>query len=350
MNISDPYHSHIPPGVYVRSIIYIIAFYLNYLIIFDNCIEHKYGVGKFISINLIILVSAILTLYIVWDFSIADKSIPPHHGPHNGPNLAPLLPPPPPNANIIIDPIDISPNIRFLADSIRDGIILIFIIGLSVAIKLSQHIAKTKRQSQFLIASQREEELNSLKSQLSPHFLFNTLNSIYALIDICPQKAKQTTHDLSHMLRYILYETSSTVKLQTELNFIKNYIDLMKVRLGDKVQLNINIDEGNSNNSKIAPLIFISIVENVFKHGNTGNTSHHMDISITANDGIVTCHTFNYYNANSQSSKKGIGLNNLKRRLDLIYKENAKLDINKTDNTFMVDLSINLNSQPFLIH
>lgn len=334
MKIGSPHHNSIPTGVYVRSLIYIIAFYINYFFLFGKCIDNRHGQWKFIFYNIIILIFSILILYVVWDFTAADKPIHAFDGPY-------LSPPPP--EEVLQYPGELPYIIRSIGNFIRDGVILIFIIGLSVAIKLSQHTLKIQQYKQSLIATQREEELNRLKCQLNPHFLFNTLNSIYALIDISQSKAKKAIHELSHMLRYMLYENPETVELISELDFIKNYIALMKLRLGDTIPVNATIDTGNSEKVKIAPLIFITIIENAFKHGNTGNPTQAIDISIIAKDGYVTCHTFNYFNSKKQSQNNGIGLRNLRRRLALIYKEKAQLSFHQTENTFTVDLHINLN-------
>ena len=334
MNIGSPHHENIPTGVYIRSVIYIIAFYINYFFLFDKYIDKRYGQWKFIFYNIIILIFAILILYIVWDLTAADKPIHALDKPYL---------PPPPHEEVLHHPGELPHLIRSIGNFIRDGVILIFIIGLSVAIKLSQRMIKLQQYRQSLIATQREEELNSLKSQLNPHFLFNTLNSIYALIDISQPKAKKAVHELSYMLRYMLYENPETVELKSELDFIKNYIALIKLRLGDTIPVNVSIDTGNNEKVRIAPLIFITIIENVFKHGNTGNSAQAMEISIIEKDGYITCHTFNYFNPKKQSQNNGIGLSNLRRRLALIYKEKAQLSFHQTENTFTVDLHINLN-------
>lgn len=335
MKIGSPQHPHIPTGVYARSFIYIFAFYINYFFLFEKCIDDRHGFLKFIFYNTLILIATIFILYVIWDATATDKTIHVLDGPY--------LPPPELSDVDTYNPEEIQHKIRSIGNFVRDGIILIFIIGLCVAIKMSQRMNKMMQYRQSLIASQREEELNNLKNQLNPHFLFNTLNSIYALIDICPSKAKNAVHELSSMLRYMIYANPETVELKSEVKFIKNYIELMSIRLGKTIPLNVEINIENSENAKIAPLIFITIIENVFKHGNTGNPLHLMEISITANNGHVTCHTFNYYNSKSQSSDKGIGISNLTRRLALIYGNKANLAISKSKDTYTVILKIDLN-------
>ena len=118
----------------------------------------------------------------------------------------------------------------------RDVVMLILVIGFATALRLGDKWLKLDRRRQDLVNMQREEELKNLKSQLNPHFLFNTLNSIYALIAISPTKAQEAVHELSRLLRYVLYDTSATVSLKQELAFIDNYVSLMKLRLSSAIK------------------------------------------------------------------------------------------------------------------
>lgn len=337
MNIGDTTQDNLPPEVFARCVLFIVVYYINYFFIVDKCLNGKHTAWKFLCYNVILFFLSIVLLYIVWKYNVSSR---PMHE---------FIPPHPMAGSITIseDSVIQSESIRYFARTlslfIRDGLMLILAMFLSLAIKLSKKWVKDKEIEQMQITTQREEELKNLKNQLNPHFLFNTLNSIYALIDICPKKAQKSVHELSYMLRYILYETPSDVELKSELNFVQNYIDLMKMRLGDNIIVNTILNAGNCEKLKIAPLIFITIVENVFKHGNTGNPLHEMTISITAQDNIILCETFNHYNPNGLSHSNGIGLNNLKRRLNLIYGDKTTLLITKTDDTFSVKLIIDLN-------
>ncbi len=337
MNIGDPYSSTLPANVFAKSILFIVVYYINYFFIIDKCFNAKHSTLIFSISNIIILITSLIIIYIVWDYKESSEPMHEYLPPH------PLAPTTTDTDSATIFPGDTRFIARALSLFLRDGVMIIMAMSLALAVKLSSKWIAEKEHRQMLITVQKEEELKNFKNQLNPHFLFNTLNSIYALIDISPQKSKEAVHELSHMLRYILYETPSAVELQMELNFINSYIDLMKIRFHDKTPINVTLDAGNCEKMKIAPLIFISLVENVFKHGNTGNPCHQMEISITVKDGIVTCHTFNYCNTDNQSSNTGIGLNNLKQRLNLIYGEKAMLSISKNDSTFAVDLKIDLN-------
>lgn len=341
MSIGDTHRTNLPTGVYAKSILFIAVYYINYFFIVDKCFNSKHTSSKFILYNSIILIISLAITYFVWKCNAADKPITEYSAPHP-------MAPPPHHAHEVPHAPEVQPgDIRFMARTLslflRDAVMIILAMSLSMTIKLSSKWIKEKEHQQMLISAQREEELNSLKSQLNPHFLFNSLNSIYALIDVSPQRAKESVHELSHMLRYVLYETSSEVELKSELKFIKDYITLMKIRLGNKIPINVTLDVGDNPNLKIAPLIFITIIENVFKHGNTGNSEHQIDVSITTKNGVVSCSTFNHYNNNVLTNGNGIGLKNLKKRLNLIYGEKATLIINKTKDSFSVDLKIDLN-------
>ena len=143
----------------------------------------------------------------------------------------------------------------------RDVVMLILVIGFATALRLGDKWLKLDRRRQDLVNMQREEELKNLKSQLNPHFLFNTLNSIYALIAISPTKAQEAVHELSRLLRYVLYDTSATVSLKQELAFIDNYVSLMKLRLSSAIRLNVTLDAGNNETLRVAPLLFITLIE-----------------------------------------------------------------------------------------
>lgn len=350
MNLNSPRHDGIPTGIYVKFVVYIIVFYLNYYLIIDRCLNKKNSTYKIIGYNVLVLIGAIVVLYITWRLTAADHPmhIESNHQPfpESLPMTKPGEVPPPPPHELMTQPGEMQHFIQALTTILRDVIILIMAMALSVAIKLNNRRVKYESYRQQMIASQREEELKSLKNQLNPHFLFNTLNIIYALIDVSPQKAKHAVHEISHLLRYVLYENPSIVTLAQELKFVSSYIELMKLRIGDKMPINVLVSDGGCGEMPIAPLTFISIIENVFKHGNTGNKNHAMEIEVIADAGVVKCRTSNYFmpESLSQSTSEGIGLANLRRRLNLIYGDNAQLETKKSDDQYIVELIINLNN------
>ena len=166
-----------------------------------------------------------------------------------------------------------------------------------------------------------EAELAWLKNQINPHFLFNTLNNISSLTQIDADKAQDTVMQLSDLLRYAMYETNKPkVALEGEVEFMRNYIDLMKLRCNEMTTVNeeIIIEDGKA---EIAPLLFISLIENAFKHGTNSNAPASIDISLTQQDGtlVFTCDNTNNPKPTKDRSGSGIGLENTRRRLDLLY-------------------------------
>lgn len=146
--------------------------------------------------------------------------------------------------------------------------LLALTVALSVAIKMTGNWYRTEAEKQEIEKERTQAELKNLKSQLNPHFLFNTLNNIYALIQLNPPQAQYAVHSLSHLLRYVLYDNNQNlISLDKEFAFMKNYIELMSLRLSsDQVKLNIDIpDDGRG--YMVAPLLFITLIENAFKHG-----------------------------------------------------------------------------------
>ena len=209
-------------------------------------------------------------------------------------------------------------------DSLLRILACICVIGTAVALKSIQnlYVAEEKRKEEK--RAKTEAELKNLKSQLNPHFLFNTLNNIYALIAISQEKSQAAVIDLSKMLRYILYEADAEeVEISKEINFIENYIKLMRLRLSDKVEVTTHFDITQNESLHIAPLLFITFVENAFKHGISVNEHSFVHFSIVE----TSPHTIECILENScfpkdgktDKSGSGIGLENLKRRLELIY-------------------------------
>ena len=231
----------------------------------------------------------------------------------------------------------------------RDLLFAILVIALAFAVRMTLRWFKEQRVRADLIASQRETELENLKSQVNPHFLFNTLNAIYALIDINPSQAQKAIHELSGLMRYALYETSEMVTLKQEIAFLKNYITLMEMRMGKKNDIKVSLSCNGHCDYMIAPLLFIPIIENAIKYGNTGKYEDSINIEIKVNDGVVKCHTFNHFidRKLKETKDSGIGITNLQRRLNLIYGKKASFKTICQNNTFEAELIIDLNDFQF---
>jgi two-component system, LytTR family, sensor histidine kinase AlgZ len=189
-------------------------------------------------------------------------------------------------------------------------------------------------------------ELGFLKAQVNPHFLFNTLNNMYYLATVNSPKTPEVIDKLSQMMRYMLYDTNhQKVPLTKEIDYMKNYIDLEKLRLENQLPINF-VTTGNIDGIQIVPLIFITFLENAFKHGVSNNSKNaFVNISIDMNGKkciyIVENSKLPTKTENT-NEKSGIGLQNVNRRLDLSYPDNYKLDIIENETSYKVILSLNL--------
>lgn len=227
--------------------------------------------------------------------------------------------------------------IHFLSSSLISG----FAMGLGVIEKLTQN---EKRQKEL-----EKEKLNSelafLKSQVSPHFFFNTLNNIYTLIGIDTEEAQDAVLKLSKLMRYLLYESEDgNSRLSDEINFMNHYIDLMKLRISKKVDLTVEMP-GNVPELSIPPLLFIAFIENAFKHGVSYREQSFIHIGMEVNNEQIRFESRNSLGRSGTEGEKkhsGIGLENVKKRLELLYPGTHELQITESTEEFAVRLTINL--------
>ncbi len=206
---------------------------------------------------------------------------------------------------------------------LRDLGMMVFVAGLGAAIRTSLRWREVEEQLMESERRKTEVELKNLKNQLNPHFLLNTLNNIYALIAFDSDKAQAAVQELSKLLRHVLYDNQATfVPLEKELDFIRNYVELMRIRLSAKVKLSVRLESDPGNALQIAPLIFISLIENAFKHGISPVEESFISISITGeSDGRVVCEILNSNHPKTHRDKSGsgVGLEQVSRRLELLY-------------------------------
>ncbi len=227
---------------------------------------------------------------------------------------------------------------------VRNATSLFLILGLSVAFKMTVRLFEVDSERKELAKAKSEAELQNLKNQINPHFLLNTLNNIYALIEFDPQKARQAVMDLSKLLRHLLYDNNQTyVPLRQEANFMKNYIDLMRIRLSENVKLTADFIYSDTNNTLISPLIFISLLENAFKHGISGDKPSFIDVTLKEHpDGKVefVCKNSYFPKTESDKSGSGIGIDLVKRRLELLYPDSYIWETNIEDDVYVTLLII----------
>ncbi len=227
----------------------------------------------------------------------------------------------------------------------RKMLLLTVPIVLATLIQQSLHWYQIEEKQKESEMQRKELELKNLQSQFNPHFLLNTLNNIYALISFDQKKAQKAVISLSELMRQMLYGNEQTdINLQDEIQFIDNYINLMRLRLPQTVEIDVRYDIPEPCRIRIAPLIFISLVENAFKHGVSLSEPCFISIHLSADDHQIC---FESSNSNFPKSKKdssghGIGLDQVQRRLDILYPENYKWEkgILKDNNTYISKITI----------
>lgn len=232
--------------------------------------------------------------------------------------------------------------IRFI---LRDGVMMILSIAFAYAMRLSKAREEMRSRVLELEAERRNTELMSLKAQLNPHFLFNSLNNIYALIAIDSEKAQQSLHELSNMLRFMIYDSEAkTVPLSKEIQFIRDFSRLMSLRLNPSVKLTYTLPEIKDNTLRIAPLLLLTLVENAFKHVALVNNEGFINICIQIDDDCLKCNVYNSSRKdnpqNLEKGSSGVGLKNIEKQLNLLYPNQYNITMHNKSERFIAELSI----------
>lgn len=227
---------------------------------------------------------------------------------------------------------------------IMPSMFYVLIVAIGTIIKtLSEFYSD--QQKKLIVESQRTStELNYLRKQTNPHFLFNSLNSIYSLAHKKSDLVPDAIVTLSEMMRYMLYETDNkTVALEKEIDYIKNYIDLQKLRLNNIENININV-HGETKNKFIEPMLLISFIENAFKYGTDYKGTAYVKIVIRIeNDNLSFLAENRIENNKKDPENSGIGLTNIQNRLNLLYPNAHELDIQANEQFYRVLLNIQLD-------
>lgn len=225
----------------------------------------------------------------------------------------------------------------YFLSTVFTSIIYLF---LSVVLKFTVDWFLNERIQRDLENQRLSAELAFLKSQINPHFLFNSLNSIYSLA----YQRSETTPDailkLAEIMRYMLYESNDNkVDLSKELQYLQNYIDLQKIRFGNKAYIDFKV-EGKVLNQQIAPLLLIAFIENAFKHGVASNPLTPIRLLVDVEESHLHFYMQNKKHMNNRDAVGGIGLNNVQRRLNLLYPGKYHLDVRDEADTYTVELSL----------
>lgn len=289
-----------------------VAFYLNYFILVDQFfLKNKKFLFYILNVFLIVI------LYILIGF-IVDHPI--FHPSSNGIQIR---------------------EIRSGAMTTVQVILpIILSIGMCVALKVNAHLDRNKVLLQQIKQTQLNAEIKYLKYQVQPHFLFNTLNNIYALVDTAPVKAKQSIHTMSKMMRYLLHDASNNkVPLVKEIEFLERYIDLMQLRVSSNLVLTKNFPIINQPIT-IAPLLLITFIENAFKHGIDAIKDSYITIDLEIEKDYIKYAVINSsFPEKENNTDSGIGLENLKKRLDILYPNRFNLVTKEENNTYIAQLT-----------
>ena len=243
------------------------------------------------------------------------------------------------------------PPFGFIQNEALHVFILFLIFGMNLGVKLYFKNERDRKKMHLLKNRSMEQQLESLRYQINPHFFMNTLNNIHALIDIDPTHAKQTVVELSRLMRYVLYDSSAaTVSLQRDIAFMEDYIRLMRIRYDKRVDITTDFPaatspDGNTapdlTNNQIPPMLFISFIENAFKHGVSYQEKSFIDIQMRIDQEHVIFSCRNSRHENSQPKEKGgVGLANVRQRLSLLYADSYTLDTTETEKEYAVSVVI----------
>ena len=222
----------------------------------------------------------------------------------------------------------------------------LYVLAMASSVYLTLTWLKERDRNRALREEQFKIKLKYLKNQIQPHFFFNTLNNLYALSLESSNKVPDVIIKISKLMEYVLYDIEGTkfVPLIKEIDYIQNYIEIEKLRF-ENVEVNINI-ESNIDDIKVPPLLFISLVENAFKHGGLNNNRLKIKINCKIIDGWLHFEILNnFVHSHPGKTQKGIGLTNTKKRLKLIFKNNYTLEHKVKFNYYIILLKIPLSNE-----
>ncbi len=310
-------------------LMFMLVFYFNYYYLIDKLIFEKRLWWLFLLCNGVMIMIVASCSHILQEFYLT-QIVPDADEPHEKIALATYI--------------------------IRDGLVLMLVVGLSVALKMVMAWQQQERERARLEAEKRDAELANLRSQLNPHFLFNSLNNIYGLTLSDSGKAREAIHALSTILRYILYTGENVVPLDKELDFIRGYIDLARLRTAGDMSIEVSLPD-TASGIHIAPLVFMTLIENGFKHGISPDQPSFVRIAIGVEEGdagedrhgrrgkgrgVVTCTVENsdFPKTDADRSGSGIGVGNLRRRLALLYPDSHTLTFGRNNGIHTASLKI----------
>ena len=275
------------------------------------------------------LTAALLTAFFFWLFLFRGSP---------EPGMMPLEPGP-------MDPLQDGPPPdgrwgRPMHPDVLRGLVAVLLVGVNIGVKMLFYSENERLKLQRLEKENLQHQLESLRYQINPHFFMNTLNNIHALVDLDPEKAKESIVELSKLMRHVLYDSDkATIPLDQEMDFMDNYMSLMRMRFGDNVEIGFQRPDDTAG-AEVPPLAFASFVENAFKHGISYERASFVHISVAVDADRIIFRCVNSSNPQGSASGSGLGIANSRQRFELLYGEAYTLHIDDKSDVFEVLLVI----------
>ncbi len=290
-----------------------VVFYINYFVLADRYFFNKKKV-LFFTINLLLVIGIIFLVNYLLKLMIFNPTL-------DGVRLR---------------------EVRSATVSYLQFVLPIILgIGMCIGLKTNERWSKNELLLQKARQSQLDAEIKYLRYQIQPHFLFNTLNNVYSLIGSSPDAAKNSVHSLSKMMRYLLHDSEkSKVPLTKEVDFLERYIELMQIRTSSNLTIEKSFPVINQP-IFIAPLLLITFVENAFKHGVDSISPSHIKIELTLEESSLHfCVVNSLFRDRIKVTNSGVGMKNLRKRLELLYPEGFELSTSESDHTYTSSLTL----------
>jgi len=325
---------------WIKTAAMLIIFLINAYLLVPRFLFQKKYLTYIASVLLAILLIAGTSILIQVFINPPPMSMPPM-------NLGPGMPPMELGAGmpapIGFKPTNLPEQRSIFMIFITNLILSLLVVGAGTAIKMVSQWIREESRREDAEKEQLKTELAFLRHQVSPHFFMNTLNNIHALIDINAEDAKNTIIELSTMMRYMLYDTAQGhTTLKKEIHFIESYIALMQLRFTRKAIINLEIPE-NIPDLQIPPMLFVSFLENAFKHGVSYQKESYVSFKLNFTENRLNCtiaNSISNEHKKSDINQSGIGLTNIKKSLKLLFGNDYKLEITESKKEFNVNLSI----------
>lgn len=307
-------------GFCASPLAFMLVFYLNYFVLIDRLLFRK-RLGTFVLINLLLIILLAVGLHGWHEFHRTYvMGIPPSSRPRARTQF-------------------------YLFFMLRDAVTMLLVTGLSVAIKMTGRWYRVEREKQEIEKERTQAELQNLKSQLNPHFLFNTLNTLYGLMLTDVSRAETAFMQFMDLTKYMYTNAEKDkVPLRAEIDYIRQYIELQKNRMNDRTHVHFSVEKRNERpDAAIAPMILITFVENALKYGVSSHVRSDIFIGLALDGDWLHFTTRNPVVVRPSAEKSGFGIVNCRKRLDLLYPGRYTLEIREQADEYRVTLDLKLH-------